>query len=212
MVKSLQLDLSTEQKILEASKRVFVRKGFDGARMQEIADEAGINKALLHYYFRNKQKLFDAVFDEAIRTLIPQVSGILQSDLSIPDKIRAFVEKYTEFLLLNPFLPLFILTEVQRNPSAITDRLYRSDNRLSGFIKQLQGLSASGELGAAPLEHLFIDLVSLTIFPLAARPILQNVLFGGSKAAYDKCITERPDHVRDLLISMMPSNHQKDRK
>ena len=80
-------ELSTEKTILEAAKKVFLDKGFDGARMQEIADEAGINKALLHYYFRSKDKLFDAIFEEAFKQFLPNISDIMVSDISIEEKV-----------------------------------------------------------------------------------------------------------------------------
>ena len=85
-------DSNTEQIILKAARKVFTHKGFDGARMQEIADEAGINKALLHYYFRSKDKLFEAIFKEVITTFFPRIISVLTSDLSLFEKITLFTD------------------------------------------------------------------------------------------------------------------------
>src|SRR2546425_901472 len=79
---------TTENKILQAAKKVFITKGLDGARMQDIADEAGINKALLHYYFRSKDKLFEVIFMEAATSLFPKIVSILDEDISLFDKLR----------------------------------------------------------------------------------------------------------------------------
>ena len=87
-------DTTTEATILNAAKSIFQRKGMDGARMQEIANEAGINKALLHYYYRSKQLLFEAVFKNAFKLLAPQLKKVLNSDDSLNDKIKNFTKNY----------------------------------------------------------------------------------------------------------------------
>ena len=87
-------DKNTENQILDAAKTVFQSKGMDGARMQEIADKAGINKAMLHYYYRSKQLLFEAVFKHAFLLLAPQLNKILNDDSNIEDKIRNFTFNY----------------------------------------------------------------------------------------------------------------------
>ena len=110
---------STEKDILEAAKRVFQIKGMYGARMQEIADEAGINKAMLHYYFRSKDKLFDAVFQDAAKNFFSKIRELLNVDKPLLEKIEYFVENYVELLLQNSFIPAFIITEVHQNPDRI---------------------------------------------------------------------------------------------
>ena len=107
---------ATELKILAAARKVFIRKGLDGARMQEIANEAGINKALVHYYFRNKQKLFEAVFIEAFGKFLPQVSEVIMQEISLIEKIEAVVSRYIDFLQKNPYLPNFVLNELSHEP------------------------------------------------------------------------------------------------
>ena len=104
MVKK-KIDQSTEQIILEAAKKVFVRKGMAGARMQDIADEAGINKALLHYYFRNKEKLFEMIFMEAAEKFFPRINAIFDSDQPLFEKIESFCEEYISVVMENPYLP-----------------------------------------------------------------------------------------------------------
>ncbi|MEJ0102141.1 MAG: TetR/AcrR family transcriptional regulator [Bacteroidota bacterium] len=115
MVK-VKRDETTEERILEAARKVFVRKGMTGARMQEIADEAGINKALLHYYFRNKEMLFDTIFRQAAQKLFPQLNIIFESDMPLFEKIETFVATYIDVMLENPYLPMFVLGEINQDP------------------------------------------------------------------------------------------------
>src|SRR6201991_2963463 len=109
-------DTDTKERILEAARNVFVHKGMFGARMQDIADEAGINKALLHYYFKSKEKLFEEVLREAAIKLFPRINEIFTSDDSLFTKIELFCEEYITVVLENPYLPLFVLNEMNQDP------------------------------------------------------------------------------------------------
>src|SRR5918992_4628251 len=106
------LDLDTEQRILEAARVVFIRRGTAGARMQEIAAEAGVNQALLHYYFRSKERLAEAVFGQVAGRILPTVFGILSSDVAIEDKVERIVGVYLDSFSRSPFLPGYILSEL----------------------------------------------------------------------------------------------------
>ena len=123
-------DTSTENQILEAAKSIFQSKGMDGARMQEIADKAGINKAMLHYYYRSKQQLFEAVFKHAFFLLAPQLHNILNDDSGIEEKIRNFTFNYISFIVKHPYLPNFIIQELNRNPNFAENFIH-----LEGFPK-----------------------------------------------------------------------------
>ena len=112
-------DENTESQILNAAKNVFQRKGMDGSRMQEIADEAGINKAMLHYYYRSKQMLFEAVFKGAFSLLAPQLNKILNDDNSLEEKIKNFTSSYISFIVKHPYVPNFVIQELNRNPDFI---------------------------------------------------------------------------------------------
>ena len=107
---------NTEEEILNAAKEVFQQKGMAGARMQEIADKAKINKALLHYYYRSKQLLFEAVFKNAFRLLAPQIGKVLNDDTELFDKIRNFTDSYVSFVIKHPYLPNFVTQELNSNP------------------------------------------------------------------------------------------------
>jgi AcrR family transcriptional regulator len=112
-------DKLTEERIFEAATDVFVDKGMDGARMQDIASYAGINKALLHYYFRTKDQLFNAVFEMIARKILKKFAPVFDENLTIEAKIRFFFKEHIAFLQENPKLPGFILNEINRNPARI---------------------------------------------------------------------------------------------
>ncbi|MBE9468013.1 MAG: TetR/AcrR family transcriptional regulator [Bacteroidetes bacterium] len=129
---------NTEQKNLNAAKKIFLKKGKDGSRMQEIADEAAINKALLHYYFRSKDKLFEAVFDDAIMKFLPKIGNVLNSDKSLFDKIRLFTNHYIDFFIENLYLPLFIFSELRSKPDRIIKLAGQIGTKSSLLIMEFQ--------------------------------------------------------------------------
>jgi TetR/AcrR family transcriptional regulator len=113
----------TESIIKEAAKEIFLQKGYDGARMQDIADKTGFNKALLHYYFRSKENLFDVIFFEQFGKMIKQVKEGLKGEMNLHDKIEFFVDNYISMLEKNPYLPLFVINELSRNPDRFVDKI-----------------------------------------------------------------------------------------
>src|SRR5215510_8077895 len=116
-------DQHTEQRILDAARTVFVRHGTAGARMQEIAQEAGVNQALLHYYFRSKERLAQAVFQQLAARLFPALFQTLASDASIDEKIERLVGIYLDNLSRSPFIPGYLLSELHHHPERTTQLL-----------------------------------------------------------------------------------------
>lgn len=194
-------DLNTEQRILEAAKDVFVRKGLEGARMQEIADEANINKALLHYYFRGKDKLFEAVFRETFFKLLPNLVDLMKSDISLFEKIRLFVENYIDIINDNPLLPIFVLHELNRNPQRVVEMIKSSGINPVYFVIQIQEEIEKGTIELINPLHLIVNMISMCIFPFVARPILQGIIFNEDSQNYDAFIQERKKEVSDFIIN-----------
>jgi TetR/AcrR family transcriptional regulator len=194
-------ELTTEKTILEAAKKVFLDKGFDGARMQQIADEAGINKALLHYYFRSKDKLFDAIFDEAFMQFLPNIGQVLMSDMAFPDKIRAFVGHYIDMLLNNPHLPIFIMRELQRAPEKIVSLLKKSGIHPDITAAKIFQEVSEGKIVPIPMPHLIVNMIGLCVFPFIGRPIIEGFIFNNDTEAYNKFLLERKTVVADFIIN-----------
>jgi AcrR family transcriptional regulator len=176
VIKENKNDKSTEQKILESAKQVFMEKGIDGARMQDIADKAGINKALLHYYFRSKEKLFEMIFMEEARKFLPKVTSIMVSELSLFEKVEKFVGEYIDTLLQNPLLPIFILNEINRNPKDAIKKIFGNQRPPIDKVDELiTKLVKKGEIKPIKGYELMVNMVSLCIFPFLARPMVQWV-------------------------------------
>jgi len=192
---------TSEVLILNAAKTVFIKKGMDGARMQEIADEAGINKALLHYYYRSKQQLFEAVFFNAFSLLAPQLNYILNDDSSVEEKIRNFAHNYISFVSQHPYLPNFVIQEMNRNPE-FTQKFKGNANlpNLEKFKKQVNNEVEKGFLKPISAEQLFINIISLCVFPFVSSPLIKTIgIIDDNKFA--ELIDERKTHVADFIIN-----------
>jgi TetR/AcrR family transcriptional regulator len=207
----VQRDGDTEQRILDAAHVVFVRTGTAGARMQEIAREAGVNSALLHYYFRSKDRLAEAVFHRAAAQLMPAVVGVLVSDRSLPDKVRAIVEIELDRLTRTPYLPAYIISELAHHPERITqlvsaltgarpEALGRKLLRMVG--EQITEAVRAGRMRPIAPDQFMVNLLSLCIFPFAARPMI-GALMGLDDKAFARFIRERRETLPDFFLNAL---------
>jgi len=192
---------STEDKILEAAKNVFVAKGMEGARMQEIADEAGINKALLHYYFRSKERLFEAIFGEIIKFAFPKITRIAQSDVPFVTKIEQVVDAYIDLLIKHPFIPGFVMKELNRDPSGLFKIVVKFGLNPQAIFDHIQAAMDSGEIIQMQPRHLAANIISMCIFPFAARPLVSFVLFKDDQVALDAFYSERAVVIKQFVIN-----------
>ena len=194
-------DNNTETTILEAAKRVFLRKGLFGARMQEIADDAGINKSLLHYYYRSKQLLFEAVFKQAFGLMAPKINMVLNSDLELEEKIRSLTHNYISFVIKHPYLPTFVIQELNSNPEFVTTLINEKNfPNIAVFKKQVESLVESEKIKPINPDQLFVNVMSLTIFPFIAAPLLKGFT-RLDNAAYEKLLEKRKTEVSDFIIN-----------
>jgi len=199
-------EMNTEQKILDAAKDVFQQKGMTGARMQEIADKAGINKALLHYYYRTKEKLFEKVFEVAFSLFIPRVKEMMTSDKKIIDKISFFVENYLDMLNKHPYIPGFIINELNRNPEMLV-KLFEKNIQIEreGVVDfldaQIEKEVKDGLIKPISAQNLMTNVVSLCIFPIVAKPVLKGVLFENNEKEYNAFLKQRKEFVKEFIIN-----------
>jgi len=209
--KAIDRDGETEQRILDAARTVFLRRGTAGARMQEIAQEAGVNQALLHYYFRSKEGLSTAVFRQIASRIFPALVQTLSADISIDEKIDRIVALYLENMMRNPFLPGYLISELHHHPERVPQLLSSALGAEPGRVlpplfeklgAQIDERVAAGEMRPIAPEQFAINLISLCIFPFAARPMLR-VVFGMDDAAFARFIeqrkTELPAFFRNAL-------------
>lgn len=203
-------DGDTEHRILDAARRVFVRRGTAGARMQEIAEEAGVNQALLHYYFRSKERLAATVFREAAVRLLPAVVRVFSSDASLDEKIERFVHLYIDTVRETPFLPGYVLAELHHQPerlAALLESAGVQPGQAGAALRhrldeQLRERAAAGAIRAITPEQFLVTLLGLVVFPFLARPALQ-IAFGMDDEAFGRFLDERraalPRVIRNAL-------------
>jgi len=167
--------MTTEEKILLAARKIFFIKGYDGAKMQDIANDAEINKAMLHYYFRNKEQLYEKVNLSFANALIPQINDLVDMELNIFETIENFVGIYLDFLQKNPDLPSYFVGEMNRNQEMFFKVLEKNANlpNLIAFSKKVQIAIDNQEIRAIHPIHLFLNIISLCIFPYISAPMIE---------------------------------------
>jgi TetR/AcrR family transcriptional regulator len=197
----IENDKLTEEKIFEAATEVFVEKGMDGARMQDIANQAGINKALLHYYYRTKEKLFTTVFEMIARKLFVKFAPVFDANLSLEEKIRFFFREHITFLQENPRLPGFILNEVNHHPDRIKKLLAGVDfeNLWLKLYEQHREELKKYNITQAQLPQLMISMAAISVFPFAAKGILEGIL-GKVDLTFNEFIEERKEFAAEFVI------------
>jgi AcrR family transcriptional regulator len=191
-------EFSTEDKILLAAAKVFTEKGFSGTRTRDIAEEAGINLALLNYYFRTKEKLFEQVMKVKIVLLFGQIIPIVTNEkTSLEEKIDLASEKYFDILTKNPNLPLFVLSEIQKKTSDVKSILpFEKVLNNSFLLKQIKAKRPD----LNPF-HFLLNFLGLTVFPFVGKPILQSFDLMND-AEFQKFVEERKTLV-PMWIKMM---------
>ncbi len=196
---------STEEKIIHAAEEVFTRKGMQGARMQEIADRAGINKALLHYYFRSKDRLFFEVFKRVVPVMFSGVFGILDEDIPLFEKIERFTASYMNQIQKHPHFPMFVVKALEGSPGRFAETILSTFENL-GFNpverldRDVQREIRNGNIKEIDTRHLMVNIMSMTIFPFVIRPFLKNLAFSGDDEAYDLFLEERKTEVSSFVI------------
>ena len=193
--------ISTEENILNVAREVFMRNGYSGTTMQQIADEAGINKSLLHYYYRSKEKLFGQIFAEVFSQFIPELGKIFITDKSLEEKIRAFVDSYIEGFIRNPLIPIFVMQELSSNPQHLADLIKKSGIDPEMVIKMISESLKKEDLNIQDPRQFMVNMIGLCVFPFAAQPLIQRLIFNNDEKAYSKFLLERKHEVSEFLLN-----------
>jgi AcrR family transcriptional regulator len=197
-------DKQTEEKIFESATEVFVEKGMDGARMQDIADRAGINKSLLHYYYRTKDHLFNAVFEMIAGQMFKKFAPVLDENLSLEEKIRFFFREHIAFMQKNPRLPSFVLNELHRNPERIRKLIQNIDiNKLWTTLEaqhkeELKRYNITKE----NIPQFMTTVAGMSVFPFVARPVIASIM-GKMGYDFDNYLEERKEYAADFVINAL---------
>jgi AcrR family transcriptional regulator len=197
-------DITTEKAILAAARKVFTHKGFAAARMEDIAAEAGINRALLHYYFRSKEKMFDIIFEQRIAEFFTELGAILTSERNLQDKIRAIVDHDIQSISEQPDLPMFIMQELGLNPQRLIAYAEKAGSHPRYMIKIL-GAQVKQEVAAGRIRNidpgqLLINIMSLSVYPFIAKPMIK-AMQEMDNAGFETMMKKRKKEVADFILS-----------
>jgi TetR/AcrR family transcriptional regulator len=193
--------ITTEERILAAAKTVFTQKGYAGTRMQEVADTAGINKAMLHYYFRSKEKLFRVILSEALNVLAPVVLRVLKSDKDVLGKLEDMVNNYLQILLDRPHLPLFVMHELSQNQGSFVKEMMKSQNTqpyVMAFFQQVIEEGEQGKIRKVDPIHLMMNTMSMIVFPFISWPMITTAA-GMPEEMFQPILEQRKEQIMDFL-------------
>lgn len=194
-------DKQTEETIFDSATEVFLEKGLDGARMQDIANHAGINKALLHYYYRTKEHLFNAVFEKIAGKMFEKFAPVFEGQLSLEEKISFFFREHISFLQKNPRLPIFLLNEMNRNPERIRKFILNMDIEKIWITLETQHKKELECYNLTPdtIPQFFTTMASISIFPFAAKTLISAIL---EKVGmnFNDYLEERKSYAADFVI------------
>jgi len=194
----------TEQLILAAAEREFSAKGFDGARTASIAAEVGVTHAMLHYYFRTKEKLFERIFKDKIACILNMViAPLIKSEGGIKEKIKAGVESHFDFLMDNQDLPIFFVTTFNSHPELYDDirnmLLSTADERKRALQTELDSAAQKGEIRNVEVSALLADIASLNVMPFLAYPIMMAAL-GYTSDEKERFFTDRKKENVEIIL------------
>jgi AcrR family transcriptional regulator len=156
---------------------------------------------LLHYYFRSKQKLFEAIFKQLFRKAFPRIKEFIYSDLPIGEKIGIFIDKYIDLLLKNPYLPMFILKEINRDPQGLALIIKSQGVNPNELFLVFEKEMEMGNIRRMNPKDLLINMLALSIFPIAARPLMTEMFFEGEKKAYKLFLRKRKNTVKEFILN-----------
>lgn len=199
--------MTTEERILREAERIFLEKGYGGARTTEIAEAAGVTHAMLHYYFRTKDNLFDKVIEGKIGAVKDIMLGSL-TDSSIPlfEKLKSIIETHQRFIAKNPELPRFIINEIFSKPDKFNEVINvvkrNTPAAISLLQRQIDEYAEKGLCRRIDARMLILDIVSLNIFPIAAMPMV-NVLLGDNAESSEEFIERRIKENTETIMSKL---------
>ena len=200
------LQTETEEKIVTSAEKLFHQKGKAGTSMQDIADDAGINRTLLNYYFRSKDQLFEAVFRKALGRFVPDLAAVLGMDIPFTEYVPIFVEKIIDTMLANPQIPIFVLQELSSNPQRMPQIIKEMGIDPARAMQKMEEDGYVPSIGGMDPKQIILNMISLCIFPFAAKPVVLDILFNGDNDAYVTAMQERKKLLPRYFQQIMRQN------
>lgn len=198
-------ELDTEKRIFEAAQFVFLHKGLANTTMQDIANKAGISRTSLHYYFRNKDKLFETILSQAMDNMMPKINQTINKDIPLVEKIIEFAYNYIDLLHDNDQLPGFMASEIRRNPDKVIGFILKKSATTNFDVieKQMDEEIKAGKLRPFQLSQLIVTVAGLCIFPFICKPVLDNILQQNYTDNFDSFIRERKKVIAEIITNWL---------
>lgn len=203
-----RMNQNAEEKIKQAALRVFIQKGSANCSSREIAREAGMNVALVNYYFRSKSKLFALIFETVMQDFLKSMVQVFSSDLPIREKIKILIEREFEFLGQHPNIPNFVLNELARNPEAMQGILpVLNMVNESGVFDEARKLQERGDMRQMDIVQITLLIMSNCQYPFMAQPLMK-VIHGVSNETYKEHLTAHKTHAVNMVLGYLFPNDQ----
>jgi TetR/AcrR family transcriptional regulator len=199
----MKRDLSTEEKIKAAAKKVFMTKGFDGCSVRDIAKEVGSNVALLNYYFRSKEKLFELIFEGAMSDFLQSMIEVFSSNLTLQEKLEQLIDKEFEFFMEHPELPMFILQSLHQNktdapmPSHFLEPIAKT-----GIFEQFEMAKAKGEIRDISIRNMTMLLMSNVHYPFMSKKLTEQ-FHGIDAEVFEADLIKHKAIVKEFIINYL---------
>lgn len=198
-----ELSGEMESRIVASAMKVFIKNGKAGASMQEIAQEANINRTLLNYYFRKKEKLFEMVFEKVFFQYVTEMAIIFNNDEPVLKKMNLIIDFYFDLLTKNPSIPVFLFQELSINPGRIIENVKLKGLNPDTFLNQLKDEMENGTIRRADPKQTLINVMSMIIFPFASKPFISGILFNGSEADFQNFIRDRRLFLKSFIAETL---------
>ncbi len=199
----MEKELDTEAKIKEAAKRVFLKQGFEGTKIRQIAEEAGVNVALVNYYFRSKEQLFKSIYMELFKVFFGKMILLLNEETPLEVKIWKIVDRYTDLIMDNPLMPMFVLSENRADGHMLFKELHVKEViHTAYFTKQLNEETKKGNIREIAPLHVIFSIMGNVVFPFMARPII-SYIGDMDEEGFKKFIEERKKIVPEMVMAFL---------
>jgi AcrR family transcriptional regulator len=192
--------IDVESKILDAATTVFIQKGLAGASMQDIADEARLSRTSLHYYYRNKDKLFDIVFEQVVNAFATQLGDIMNADLPLEEKLKKFVAGYMDFMLENPGFVSFMIHDMNANPERLVKLILSRGFDLENLRKQIIAEMKNDHHNEFDIAQFWASMIGMCILPFVFKPMVTKFFLDESEEHFRLFINDRKQHILDFLL------------
>ena len=194
-----------ETRIIEAAKQEFIEKGFEQTSMSDIAAVVGINRPTLHYYFRTKDKMFQAVFASIVSNFLPHIDAIFSQDKPFEKKLEEIIDIYISTFSKNPLLPKFIIGEIHRDANHLIDTFYSIglNKYLQHIGEALEQEMGKGHLKREPLHLVFMTFYSQLAFPFLSKPLTKSLFFHESDEEFEQFLQMWKKHIIAQILFLL---------